>query len=128
MVDFVGLSFAEHSPQGGGIIEIRIMQLEALVKNSWVLVKMPQTRSFQAAGAAYYPVNFIAFAQQPFGEVRPILPGDPRNERARHAQLVTLTLPLRWSCNSLMSASTIKRASSANRVFGSQPSLRLALL
>ncbi len=67
VVDLVGLHFLNDADQVGGVGQVAVVQLEALVVDVRVLVEVVDAVGVERRGAALDAVHFVAFGQQEFG-------------------------------------------------------------
>jgi hypothetical protein len=80
VVDLVGLHLLHDADQVGAVGEVAEMQLEALVVDMRVLVEVVDAVGVEQRRTALDTVDFVAFAQQQFGEVGAVLSGDAGDE------------------------------------------------
>ena len=80
MIELVRLHFADNSSNRGGVVQIGIVQEQTLVVDVFVNIQMLESRPFHGAGTPDEAVDFVAFFQQQFGQVRTVLTGDTGNE------------------------------------------------
>ena len=79
MVDLVGLDIVQQVLQRGAVAEVAVVQEELHAVDVRVLVKMIDAVGVERTGAADDAVDLVALAEQEFGEIRPVLPGDTGN-------------------------------------------------
>jgi len=80
MIKLGRLHFRQDSPDRGRVGEIGIVQKQAFFIDRRILIQAFQSRSGQCAGPSDKAVNFVAFLQKQFGEVRTVLAGDAGDE------------------------------------------------
>src|SRR5207248_1300584 len=136
MVKLVRSGFEEDSSEGGGVVQISVMQPEPLAEERRVIGKMLDARTFELAGPSHQAMDFVPFIQKQFRQIGTILSSDAGNKGSGHLSLpeggrpqaVTRMRPSRWSASNWISASTISLTNWSNLVLASQPRRRLALL
>ncbi len=80
MIDFIRRGFGEDAAQGGGVIEIGVVEKEAAAVDFGVVVKVVEAGTVQAAGAADDAVDFVILFQQQLRQVGAVLAGDAGNQ------------------------------------------------
>ena len=73
VIYFVGTDFRQQAREVGGIGQIAVVQFEAHVVDVRILVDMVDTLGVELRGAAFDAVDFIAFFQQKFCQIRTVL-------------------------------------------------------
>jgi len=81
IVDLVGLHLLDDADEAGAVRQVTVMQDEFAVGLMRVLVEMIDAIGVEQRGAALDAVDFVAFAQQEFGEIGAVLPGNAGDER-----------------------------------------------
>ena len=80
MVELSRLHFCDHSSNGGGVIQIGIVQKQPFCIGVGIGVQVLQAGPFHGAGSTYQAVDFVAFFQQEFREVGTVLTSDAGDE------------------------------------------------
>ena len=75
VIDLIGLDLLEHAAQRGPVGQIAVMQREIGAADMRVMIEVIDTVGVEEAGAAHQPVNLVAFAEEQFGQIRPVLTG-----------------------------------------------------
>jgi hypothetical protein len=81
VIDLVGVDAFQHAAQTAAIGQVAVMQRQlgaALVR---VMVQVVDPVGIEQARPADDAVDLVAFAQQEFGQIRTVLPGDPGDQR-----------------------------------------------
>ena len=73
VIYFVGADFRQQASEVGGVSQIAVMQFEAHVVDVRVLVDMVDALGVELRRAAFDAVDFIAFFQQKFCQIRTVL-------------------------------------------------------
>ena len=73
VIYFVGADFRQQAREVGGVGQIAVMQFEAHVVNVRVLIDMVDALGIELRRAALDAVDFIAFFQQKFCQIRTVL-------------------------------------------------------
>jgi len=81
IVDLVRLHLLHDTDQTGRVRHITIVQDEATVLDVRILVQVVYTIRIEQRGPAFHAVDFVAFLQEEFGEIGPVLPRDTRHQR-----------------------------------------------
>jgi len=81
VVDFIRLGLLDDANQIGGVRKITVVQYEIAMIDMRVLVQVIDSVSVEQAGTTLDAMNPLAFLEQEFGQVGPILTSDPSNER-----------------------------------------------
>ena len=92
MVNLVRLDVPQQLHQVEGVGQIPVVEEEPLAVDVGILIEMIDAAGIECARAPDNAVDFISFAKQEFGEVRPILAGDSRDQSFLTSQ-TTLLLP-----------------------------------
>src|SRR5437899_9662641 len=127
VINFVRFGIGNDTPHRAIIFEAGEVQEKTTIVNLWIVIEVFEARMFEHGRGAHDAMNFIAFVQQEFGQIGPILPRDAGDQRSRHGQAGTLMRPSWWALSNSMSASTIILTSSLKAVRGCHFSSRLAL-
>src|SRR3989344_1984765 len=80
IVNLIGLHLLHDVDQTTGIGHVTVMQHKLATLYMRVLIQMIDTIRVEEGGPAFYAVDFIAFLQQKFSQVGPILTSDTRDQ------------------------------------------------
>lgn len=80
VVTLVGLHLLQDVKERAGVGEVAVVQHEARVADELVLVDVVDARGVEERGVTLDAVDFVAFVEQQFGEVRAVLPADACDE------------------------------------------------
>ena len=81
VVNFFRLDFPNQSGERTGVAQISIMKEQPGAPRMRIVVNRVQASRIECAGSANDAMDFVALRQQQFRQIRPVLSGDPRNER-----------------------------------------------
>ena len=81
IVNFVGPRLLDDPPQAGRVAEIAIVKLQAGGARAVAAPQMVDAARRKARCAAHDAVDFVAFLQQKFGEIRAVLARDSGDQR-----------------------------------------------
>ncbi len=81
VVDFVRLGLLDDAHQVGGVGEIAVVENEAAVRFVRILVQVVDAVGIEERGAALDAVDDVALAEQEFGQVGAVLPGNTGDKR-----------------------------------------------
>lgn len=84
VIDFVRGDFGQDAVGRGGVIQIGVMQKKPAVIDGGIIQQVADAGLFRSICRPRYAMNLITFFKQLFGEIRTVLPGDTRDERAGH--------------------------------------------
>src|SRR5208282_6086716 len=70
--------------------KIAMMQEEPRARLIWILINVVDPLRIKRARPADDSVNFVSFRKKQFGEIRPVLPGNSRDECAFHVRYLPL--------------------------------------
>jgi hypothetical protein len=84
VIDFVRGDFGQDAVGRGGVIQIGVMQKKPAVIDGGIIQQVADAGVFRSICRPRYAMNLITFFKQLFGEIRTVLPGDTRDERAGH--------------------------------------------
>ena len=88
VIDLVGPDLLHHHRQAGRVGKVGVMEVKPLVNRRITSEKVVDALSVQAARTTDQAVDLvIGLAQEQFGEIRPVLTGDPRDQSAFHEVL-----------------------------------------
>jgi hypothetical protein len=87
IVDLVGAGLLDQTDQIGGVRQVAVVQEEARGMLVRVAVEVIDAAGVERRGAPLDAVHHIALLEQKRGQIRPVLPGHPGDQRdlARHA-------------------------------------------
>jgi hypothetical protein len=80
VIDFGGSEFDKQSPDGGDVVEIRVVKKQPLVVDFRVTGEVIDAASCRLAAATNQAMNRMAFVEQKFGEIRTVLASDTGDE------------------------------------------------
>lgn len=80
MIKLRWLNFGNNTTNRGRIVQIGVVQEQAMIVDFRITVKVLQSRPFDRAGTTDQPVNFVAFVQKKFGKIGSVLTGDAGDE------------------------------------------------
>jgi hypothetical protein len=81
VVKFIGLDFLDDPYEIRSVGQIPIMHAESHLLFMRILVKMIDPRCIERRRSAFDSMDFIPFAEQILGQVRPILTGNAGDQR-----------------------------------------------
>jgi hypothetical protein len=81
IVDLVGLGFLHQPDEVGGVGQVAVMQEEVGVALVRVLVEMVNAAGVERRRPALDAMDDIALFEQQFGQIGPVLTGNPGNQR-----------------------------------------------
>ena len=87
VVYLVRLYLLDDASQVGGVGQVAVVEDEPLVVYVRVLIKMIYTLGIERGGAALDAVDFVAFIQQKFSQIRAILPRNASNYGLLHRNI-----------------------------------------
>src|SRR5690242_842073 len=86
IIDFIGLDRAQNPVQGTGVIQIAVDQVESPMGHMWIFIDGIDATCIERTGTTHNAVNFVASPKQKFGQIGPILSGNPCNQCFPHAK------------------------------------------
>jgi hypothetical protein len=81
MVKFVRNHSQQHAPKGGGVVQIRVMEVQRLAVHGSVNIEVAQTGALQGTGSTHNAMNLVTAAQKPFRQIGTILTCYAGNQR-----------------------------------------------
>lgn len=90
MIDLVGLQTVEELDQVRGIAQVAVVKEKTYAGEMGVAEEMVDARGVERARPPDDSVDFVAFGEEQFGEVRAVLAGDAGDEGFFHGSLVLL--------------------------------------
>ncbi len=88
VVDLVRPYGLQHAPERAAVVEIAVVQAQAIVRRVRVLVDGLEPLGVEGAGTTENAVNLVPFAQQQLGQIGTVLPGDAGDERSLHPSVL----------------------------------------
>ena len=80
IINFFGLDLRHEPRQGAGVAQISIVKKQPVAARVRVFINRVKPPGVERTRAADDAVDFVALGQQPFRQIRTVLPGDARDQ------------------------------------------------
>jgi len=86
IIDFIRLDGAQNPIQGTGVIEIAVDQVETPMGHMRIFIDGIDATGIERTGTTHNAVDFVTSTEQKFGQIGPILSGNPCNQCFPHTK------------------------------------------